>query len=43
MPNRLTAKFIETAYLVFDGWRSGTLSATFINIGIGLIDVSFVL
>jgi aquaporin Z len=41
MANRLAAEFIGTAWLVFGGCGSAVLAATFPNVGIGLVGVSF--
>jgi glycerol uptake facilitator-like aquaporin len=42
MANRLAAEFIRTVQSVFDGCGSGALSASFANVGIDLIGISFV-
>ena len=41
MANRLAAEFLGTAWLVFGGCGSAVLAATFPNVGIGLVGVSF--
>ena len=41
MANRLAAEFIGTAWLVFGGCGSAVLAATFPNVGIGFVGVSF--
>jgi aquaporin Z len=41
MANRLAAEFIGTAWLVFGGCGSAVLAATFPEVGIGLVGVSF--
>jgi aquaporin Z len=41
MANRLAAEFIGTAWLVFGGCGSAVLAASFPDVGIGLVGVSF--
>jgi len=41
MANRLAAEFLGTAWLVFGGCGSAVIAATFPNVGIGLVGVSF--
>src|SRR5258705_2631690 len=41
LPRRLAAEFLGTAWLVLGGCGSAVLAASFPNVGIGLLGVSF--